>query len=223
MADDVSAGYTPATFHEQSGVSDWRVTSWGPQAVYTASSLQDGSRLLAGILEAAASHSIEPDVDLRSEAVVVRIPYRGASSIPGGAAEFARRVSEAAAGLGLVAAPELIQTVDTMVVQSGVDTRPFWTAALGYEVLGDTDAVDPLRRGTWLSFSEIDRSGRGRTHIDVSVPADLARERVDAALSAGGRLVDDTRGAHVVDDRLTRQSRHRHRRVDRHVGQVRRA
>ncbi|MEO6201377.1 MAG: VOC family protein [Cryobacterium sp.] len=148
MADeDVPTEYTPATFHEQSGVSDWRVTSWGPQAVYTASSLQEASRL----------------------------------------------VSEAAAGLGLVAAPELIQTVDIMVVQSGVDTRPFWTAALGYDVLGDTDAVDPLRRGPSLSFTEIDRSGRGRTHIDVSVPTDRARERVDAALSAGGRLVDDTR------------------------------
>jgi 4a-hydroxytetrahydrobiopterin dehydratase len=191
--DDVPTGFTPATFHEQSGVSDWRVTSWGPQAVYTASSLQEASRLLAGILEAAAAHSIDPDVDLRSEAVVVRIPYRGASSIPGGAAGFARRVSEAAVGLGLVAAPELIQTVDIMVAQSAVDTRPFWTATLGYDVQGDTDAVDPLRRGPSLSFTEIDRSGRGRTHIDVSVPADRARGRVDAALSAGGRLVDDTR------------------------------
>ena len=194
MADeDVPTGYTPATFHEQSGVSDWRVTSWGPQAVYTSSSLQEASRLLAEILDAAAAHSINPDVDLRSEAVVVRIPYRGADSIPGGAVEFARRVSGGAVRLGLVAAPELIQTVDIMVAQSGVDTRPFWTAALGYDVLGDTDAVDPLRRGPSLSFSEIDRSGRGRTHIDVSVPADRARERVDAALSAGGRLVDDTR------------------------------
>lgn len=194
MADEeVPTGYTPATFHVQSGVSDWRVTSWGPQAVYTASSLQAASRLLVEILEAAAAHSIDPDVDLRSEAVVVRIPYRGASSIPGGAAEFARRVSEAAVELGLVAAPELIQTVDIMVAQSGVDTRPFWTAALGYDVLGDTDAVDPLRRGPSLSFMEIDRTGRGRTHIDVSVPAGRARERVDAALSAGGRLVDDTR------------------------------
>jgi 4a-hydroxytetrahydrobiopterin dehydratase len=189
----VPAGFTPSTFHEQPGVSDWRVTSWGPQAVYTASSLQEASRLLAEILEAAAAHSIDPDVDLRREAVVVRIPYRGASSIPGGAAAFARRVSEAAVRLGLGAAPELIQTVDIMVVQSGVDTRPFWTAALGYDALGDTDAVDPLRRGPSLSFSEIDRSGRGRTHVDVSVPADRARQRVDAALAAGGRLVDDTR------------------------------
>jgi len=34
--------------------------------------------------------------------------------------------------------------------------------------------------------------GRGRTHIDVSVPADQAEARVQAAVAAGGRLVDDS-------------------------------
>lgn len=33
----------------------------------------------------------------------------------------------------------------------------------------------------------------GRTHIDVSVPADRAEARVAAILAAGGRLVDDSR------------------------------
>lgn len=192
-AEEFPTGYTPAAFHAQPGVSDWRVTSWGPHAVFTASSLAEGSRLLPAILEAGDAHAIEADVDLRREAVVVRIPYHGVISIPTGAAAFARRVSEAAAALGLVAAPELIQTVDIMVAQSGVDTRPFWAAALGYELLGETDAVDPLRRGPSLSFMDIERAGRGRTHIDVSVPADRARERVEAALAAGGRLADDTR------------------------------
>jgi hypothetical protein len=55
--------------------------------------------------------------------------------------------------------------------------------------------VDPLRRGPQLAFNPIrgDRAGRGRTHIDVSVPTDLAPGRVAAALAAGGRLVDDSR------------------------------
>ena len=57
----------------------------------------------------------------------------------------------------------------------GVDTRPFWTAVTGYENLEDVDAIDPLRRGPHLWFHELDppRPGRGRTHIDVSVPADV--------------------------------------------------
>ena len=89
----------------------------------------------------------------------------------------------------------LRRKVDIAVAQhSGRETRPFWTAALGYAVSGDVDSVDPLRRGPQLSFQQIrgDRTGRGRTHIDVSVPADLARARIDAAIAAGGIVVDDS-------------------------------
>ena len=49
--ENVPIGYTPTTFHEQSGVSDWRMMSWGPHAVYSTSSPQEASQLLAGILE----------------------------------------------------------------------------------------------------------------------------------------------------------------------------
>ncbi len=56
------------------------------------------------------------------------------------------------------------------------------------------DAIDPLRRGPQLAFNPIrgDAPSRGRTHFDVFVPADQAQARVEAALAAGGRLVDDT-------------------------------
>jgi 4a-hydroxytetrahydrobiopterin dehydratase len=189
----MAEGLTPAAFHEHADAADWRVTSWGPQAVFAASSLRTAADLVQAVVESAEAHAIEPDVDLRPEGVTVRIPYRGAGRIPAGAPAFAGSVSGAAKALGLVAVPHRIQTVDIMVAQSGVDTRPFWTAVLGYDEQGDTDAVDPLRRGPSLSFMGIDRDGRGRTHIDVSVPADRARARVDAALAAGGRLVDDSR------------------------------
>ena len=49
-----------------------------------------------------------------------------------------------------------------------------------------------MRRGPQLSFQPIDRGSWGRTHIDVSGPATYAQARVDAALAAGGRLVDDS-------------------------------
>ena len=72
--------------------------------------------------------------------------------------------------------------------------RPFFLAALGYEPFGDSDAVDPLRGGPQLAFNPLtpDAPNRGRTHFDVFVPADQAQRRVDAALAAGGRLVDDS-------------------------------
>jgi 4a-hydroxytetrahydrobiopterin dehydratase len=151
--------------------------------------------LLPAIVAAGENFLVAPDVDLRPEAVVVRVPYRGADRIPAGAADFAAEVSAAASEVGLTADPSLVQTVDIAVAQhSGRETRPFWTAALGYAVSGDVDSVDPLRRGPQLSFQPIrgDRARRGRTHIDVSVPADLARARIDAAIAAGGIVVDDS-------------------------------
>ncbi len=54
------------------------------------------------------------------------------------------------------------------------------------------------RRNPHVSFQRLrpPKPGRGRTHIDVSVPADQAEARVAAALAAGGRLADATHAPH---------------------------
>ncbi|MFL5672529.1 MAG: VOC family protein, partial [Chloroflexota bacterium] len=88
-----------------------------------------------------------------------------------------------------------LQVVGIAVAQdASTDARPFWSAALGYADFGDTDAVDRHRRNPNLSFQTLksSRRGRGRTHVDVSVPADQAEARVAAAIAAGGRLADET-------------------------------
>jgi 4a-hydroxytetrahydrobiopterin dehydratase len=183
-----------AEFHRAPGVSDWRVTGIGPQTVFTATSLSHAADLIAPVVEAAERFGILPDVDVRPEGVVVRIPYRP-EGIPSAAAEFAAAVSRAAAELLLTPAPAHVQSIGIYVAQhSQADVRPFFTAALGYETLGDTDAVDPMRCGPQLAFNPIsgDSPARGRTHFDVFVPADQAQARVDAALAAGGRLADDS-------------------------------
>lgn len=183
-----------AEFHRAPGVADWRVIGTGPQAVFVADSLADAAELVAPIVSAAVRSGILPDIDVRAEGVVVRIPQRTFDGIPGAAPRFAAAVSEAAAQLGLTPDPARAQSVGIYVAQhSEADVRPFFLAALGYDPLGETDAVDPLRCGPALAFNPItsDAAGRGRTHFDVYVPADEAQARVDAALAAGGRLVSD--------------------------------
>ncbi|MBW9092167.1 hypothetical protein JNB62_00555 [Microbacterium jejuense] len=197
MEDSTSeqAGISPAEFHRAPGVSDWRVTATGPQAVFAADSLTEAAALVAPVVAAAERCGIRPDIDVRPEGVIVRVPPRDPVGIPARAAEFAVIVSRAARDLNMVADPSRVQSVGVYVAQhSGADVRPFFLAALGYEELGDTDAVDPLRSGPPLAFNPIagDVPSRGRTHFDVFVPADQAQERVDAALAAGGRLADDS-------------------------------
>ncbi|NYE18998.1 VOC family protein [Microbacterium immunditiarum] len=187
---------TGAEFLSAPGVSDWRGTGTGPQVVYRADSIADAARLVPAIVDAAERFGVLPDVDLRPEGIVVRVPYRDPEGLPAAAPQFAAAVSRAAAELPLTPDSSRVQSVGIYVAQhSQTDARPFFVAALGYEDFGDTDAVDPLRCGPQLAFNPIsgDASGRGRTHFDVYVPADQARARVDAALAAGGRLVDDSR------------------------------
>ena len=199
MGESASASgwVAPAAFHRFPGVTDWRVTGMGPQAVFSATSLAHAARLVQPIVEAAERHRVLPDVDLRPEAVVVRVPIRGPEGIPAAAAPFAALVSRAASELALTPKPSLAQSIGIYVAQhSRADVRPFFAAALGYEPLGDTDAVDPLRCGPQLAFNPItgNAPSRGRTHVDVFVPADQAQTRVEAALAAGGRLAD---GSHA--------------------------
>jgi 4a-hydroxytetrahydrobiopterin dehydratase len=163
--------------------------------VFIATSLSHAADLLPTVLAAAEQYAIAPDVDVRPEGIVVRVPYRGPEGIPAAAVEFAAEVSRAAAGLALTPDSSLAQSIGIYVAQhSEIDVRPFFMAALGYDAFGDTDAVDPLRCGPQLAFNPItgDTPARGRTHFDVFVPADEAQARVDAALAAGGRLVDDS-------------------------------
>ncbi|MCU4673675.1 VOC family protein [Microbacterium fluvii] len=190
---NASGTISPAQFHRADGVADWRITSTGPQAVFTADSLGLAASLVAPIVDAAAKTGILPDIDVRPEAVIVRIPIEE-EAIAEGATAFAAAVSSAAAELGLSPDPSRVQAVQVYVAQhSKADVRPFFLAALGYDPLGEGDGVDPLRRGPQLAFNPItgDAPGRGRTHLDIYVPADQAQARVDAALAAGGRLVDD--------------------------------
>jgi 4a-hydroxytetrahydrobiopterin dehydratase len=163
--------------------------------VFSAVSLSGAAALVEPVVAAADRLGVHPDIDLRPEAVVVRVPYRDPQGIPAAAAAFAAEVSRAAAHLGLTPEPSRAQSINIYVAQhSEADVRPFFQAALGYEPFGDTDAVDPLRSGPQLAFNPIngDVAARGRTHFDVFVPADQAQARVDAAVAAGGRLVDDS-------------------------------
>ncbi|MDY0908670.1 VOC family protein [Microbacterium sp. CFBP9034] len=186
-----SSRMTAKAFHDSPGVEDWRVLFWGAHAFYLTASFAEAARFVTAIADVAASVGHDPDVDVRPEGVTVRTFSRSDGALSGVDAELAALVSAQAAELGLRADPSQLKVVGIAVAQhEGVDTRPFWTAALGYDDLGDEDAIDPQRRGPHLWFHALDPSvpGRGRTHIDVSVPREVAEQRVEAALAAGGRV-----------------------------------
>ena len=184
-----------AEFHQAPGVADWRVTAAGPEAVFMAESLAHAAGLVGAIVEAAEGLGIRPDIDVRPEAIAVRIPHGGEDGVPAAAPEFAATVSRAAGEVDLRPDPSRAQSMSIYVAQnSEIDARPFFMAALGYDPLWDTDAVDPLRRGPSLAFNPIagDVPSRGRrTSTSTCRPIKLAQGWMQR-VAAGGRLVDDS-------------------------------
>jgi 4a-hydroxytetrahydrobiopterin dehydratase len=81
--------------------------------------------------------------------------------------------------------------------------KPFWRAVLGYrdhpraddEVRND-DADLPM---LWFQSSGSDEP-RQRFHLDVRVPPEVAQQRIDAAVAAGGRVVDEAASFVVLAD-----------------------
>lgn len=182
-------------FHAAEGVEDWRVLYWGAQAFFRADSLGHGARLVSEVVAIAERLEHFPDIDLRREGVFVKTFSRRDGALSRKDAELAASVSAAARELGLRPDPSALTAVGIAVAQGpDAHVRPFWAAVLGYEPLGAEDAVDPLRRNPHVWFHELEppKSGRGRTHIDISVPRDQAQARIDAALAAGGRIADDS-------------------------------
>jgi 4a-hydroxytetrahydrobiopterin dehydratase len=191
---------TARAFHDAGGVEDWRILFSGAHAFFRVGSFAEGAQFLAAIAEVAESVGHFPDVDLRPDGVTVRTASGEYGALSQRDVELARRISAEAQTLGLAADPSQVQVVGIAVAQDeGSDVGPFWAAALGYRSLGPReDVVDRHRRNPYVSFQTLHppKPRRGRTHIDVSVPADQAEARVAAALEAGGRLADDTHAPH---------------------------
>jgi 4a-hydroxytetrahydrobiopterin dehydratase len=191
---------TARALHDADGVEDWRVLFSGAHAYFRVRSFEHGARFVAAIAEVAEAVGHFPDVDLRPEGVTVRTASGEYGALSQRDVELARRISVEARRLQVEPDPSQVQVIGIAVAQdAGSDVGPFWAAVLGYKSLGaDEDVVDPHRRNPHVSFQRLrpPKPGRGRTHIDVSVPADQAAARVAAALAAGGRLADETHAPH---------------------------
>jgi 4a-hydroxytetrahydrobiopterin dehydratase len=145
-------------------------------------------------------------VDVRRDRVVLSVQSLATASVTPRDVELADRISSVVRGLGLRAdadvgggAPRSVQLLEIAVDALDVaSVRPFWKAVLGYGdeagASGPHDPiVDPVGQGPAVWFQQMDapRPQRNRIHLDISVPHDEARPRIEAALAAGGTLVSD--------------------------------
>lgn len=187
---------TAPQFDSMAGLNDWRYELGAIHASFRSGSFPDAAGLAAAIAEAAEAHQHHPDIDIRyPDRVLVRLTTHAAATLTQRDVDLARVVSELAVTAGATSEPTVISSLELAIDAIDIDAiRPFWAAVLGYRQDSDGNLVDPLGRGPAMWFQQMDepRPQRNRIHFDISVPHDVADDRVAAALAAGGTLVSDS-------------------------------
>jgi len=178
------------------GLDDWRAMIHSLEARFLTRRFNVGLEMVQRIAAVAEEMNHHPDLDLRYGHLNVSLMSHDVHARTQRDVDLARRISAIAADLGVVA--------DTSVVarlEIGLDTwdaaeiKPFWRAVLGLKDSPrfDDELLDPSGDFPALWFQETDRHDepRQRFHLDITVPPEIASERIAAAVAAGGSIVDD--------------------------------
>lgn len=187
------------------GLEDWVVLHGGASAVFRVGSLEEAARLagaVAAVPGLAGEGALLTAADTR---LTVRLT-RDVWGIEAGHIDLARAVSEVARANGAAGDRSAVQEVQVaLAAKADSIDLPFWRAVLGYEGKADDNGVDPLGHGSTVWMQELPEAKplRHAMHLDVSVAREQAEARMQAAVAAGGRIVDESEApsAWILSDR----------------------
>ena len=176
------------------GVDDWVVLHGGATAVFRIPSLSEAARLAEAVAQAPGIAGAGVLLTLADTRVSVRLS-RDIWNLEQSHIQLAKAVSAVARKLGAVADRAAVQEVQIAIAakRDAIDVA-FWRAVLGYIPMADDNAVDPLGHGSTVWMQELNQAKplRHAMHIDVSVAREQVKARIDAAVAAGGRIVDES-------------------------------
>jgi len=194
---------TATEFHQRGDRPDWRFLHGRIEATFRAGTFDGAARFALSVATAAERAGHHPDVDIRypDRVHVALTTHAAGGTVTTADVTLAGEISALAADGGLRSEPTVAQACEVAIDALDIEAvRPFWEAVLGYEpeppsprtgtVVG---IVDPARIGPAFWFQQMDapRPQRNRIHLDITVPDDVAEQRITAALAAGGTLVSD--------------------------------
>ncbi len=176
-------------------LSDWRVMFSSLQARFATGSFAVGLDLVNQIGAAAQEADHHPDVTLTYPRVDVRLSSHDVGGITQRDVDLARVISRAAARVGATAEPQNVQVLELALDTPDLSAvKPFWAAVLGMDEgedeVSDSSGVLP---SLWFQATEQggDAEAPQRFHLDIRVPPEVAPRRVQAAIEAGGTMVDE--------------------------------
>lgn len=205
---------TAREFQGSAGVGDWRALSVGACAWFGADSHSTCAALVRAVIEAAKvaaegeaadagvhTDAALPFLELRATGVRVRIaPDDGSFTLSDVA--LAQEISRAAAELGMASDPTRLQ--DVQLTFDALDqgaVMPFWQTALGYDLVGDDDLVDPLRRHPpiWFQDQDAARPLRNRIHLDSVAPQSVTADALESVRGRASSVSEHGYYATVAD------------------------
>ena len=170
---------TSTQVSESEGMDDWRVLLRTLQSSFSTGSMAKGIEFAARVGAAADQANHHPDLTVTYPRVHVLLTTHDADGLTARDVELARTISAIAAELGIPAEPTTVTQLEVAIDALDIPAvKPFW---------------DPYGRAPAFWFQQMDaaRPQRNRIHLDVTVPHDVAQQRIAAALAAGGTLVSD--------------------------------
>lgn len=188
----------PGGVWEGAHTTDWN-TLFGAMVCYPADSPSRAAAFAATASGLADEAGIDLMIDLRPEGVVLDSAKDQWEEIDG-FVDLAVAVQGAAHAVDLVADNRRLRFVQIALDAVDIPTvREFWRVVLGYVHApnpGYFDLFDPRQLNPVLFFQPMDAADverlrqPGRIRLDLQVPADQLRTRVDAAVAAGGRIIE---------------------------------
>lgn len=176
------------------GLEDWVVLHGGPTAVFVSATISDSAKLAHEIAQLPELDPTATQLNIVGKKLTVRLT-REVWKIKPEHISVARTISKVAKSLGAIAAPDQVQEVQLAIAAKpdAIDLG-FWRAVLGYEPMLSDNAIDPLGNSSAVWMQELDEAKdlKHAMHIDVSVSRGQAEVRLQAAIAAGGVVVDDS-------------------------------
>lgn len=181
--DDVSAA----------GLTGWVHIRRSLRAIYRPADFVSGLAFVNRIGEAAEAANHHPDITLKYSVVSVTTSSHDVGGLTSRDVDLARAITQIAEELGLAADSAAITDVgfalDTPDTPAAVK---FWQAVTGWSASDDAvQDADQLLPELWFQDTDSTAVDRQRFHLDLEVPRDQVDARLEAAIAAGGTLVDD--------------------------------
>lgn len=176
------------------GGADWVVLHGGATAVFRVPSMVEAAQLAEALARVPGLDGAGVLMTIADGHLTVRLT-RDLWQLDERHVQLAHAVSAVAREHGAVADRTRVQEVQLAIaaLPDAIDVG-FWRAVLGYAEMADDNAVDPLGHGSTVWMQDLDPAKplRHAMHVDVSVAREQVERRLNAALAAGGRVVDDS-------------------------------